>query len=165
MALLVRTDAQLRRTVVGRVPVGPHIPYVHDFSVTASGKAILILPPIRITDVGDLTRGPFFEGLKWMADELATQVYVFDLSTPNTEPVATYNLPPLFTYHHVNAFDRPDGGVTVDVCGYSSPDIITGAHAFCYLSNMQDPATRSKQVSSGGRGAKGGELGEGGAAG
>ena len=73
VALLVRTDKDLRRTVVGRVPVGPDIPYVHDFSVTADGKAILIFPPLRITDIGDLTRGPFFDGLKWMPD-LGTQV-------------------------------------------------------------------------------------------
>ena len=72
---------------------------------------------------------------------------IFDLASPTTtEPAATYRLPPLFTYHHVNAFDRPDGGVTVDVCGYTSPDIITGQHAFCYLSNMHLPTSRGLQV-------------------
>ena len=64
--------------VVGRVPVGADIPYLHDFSVTASGKAVLVIPPVRITDVADLTRGPFFEGLKWLP-ELKTQVRMLRL--------------------------------------------------------------------------------------
>jgi hypothetical protein len=86
----------------------------------------------------------------WMM-HVCTQVFVFDLAAApsgSTDPIATYELPPLFTYHHINAFDRADGGVTVDVCGYATPDIITGAHAFCYVPNMQHATLRRKQVSS-----------------
>ena len=149
IALIVRTDKDLKRTVVGRVEVGPEIPYVHDMSVTASGKLVLVLPPLRVQGVQDFIKGPFFEHMNWKP-ELGTRVFVFDLGQDGLAPVATHRVRPCFTYHHVNACDTPDGGIIVDLCAYESPEIVTGDNGFCYLPRMRQASLRRLQARDGG---------------
>ena len=69
------------------------------------------------------------------------------------DPVARYDAPPLWAYHHVNAYEEDAAGggrqIVVDVTGYDSPDIITGPHAYAYTRNMEDPVERRKQAQDG----------------
>lgn len=147
-ALIVRTDNKLHRTVVGRVPVGSELPLVHDFSVTAQGKVILVICPVRTEGMLDFVKGPYFDQVRWKP-ELNTRVFVFDLSSPGTEPEATHEVSPLFVYHHINAFDREDGGVTVDLCGYETAEIVTGDNGFLSLPRMKEQHLRRLQTRDG----------------
>jgi len=147
-ALIVRTDNKLHRTVLGRVPVGSELPLVHDFSVTAQGKVILVICPVRTEGMLDFVKGPYFDQVRWKP-ELNTRVFVFDLSSAGTEAEAAHEVSPLFVYHHINAFDREDGGVTVDLCGYATAEIVTGDNGFLSLPRMKEQRLRRLQTRDG----------------
>jgi carotenoid cleavage dioxygenase-like enzyme len=159
---LVRTDKNLRRTVVGSIETGGRdvVPYVHDFSITEN-LAIVCLWPMRSNLAATVTsdRG-FMREMQWAGDKgVGTKIYVIDTSGASQEPLAEFNAPPLFAYHHINAFvareDEEDGSggqgdtVVVDVVGYESPDIVNGDHAYCFISNMRDPELWKKQTRDG----------------
>ena len=71
---------------------------------------------------------------------------------PDLGPVATYEGPAQFAYHHVNAFVRlsSDAGndeLVVDLTAYNTPDIISGEGAFAYIPVVRDPSLRRKIMS------------------
>ena len=152
-ALIVRTDASLKREVIGRVPVGPiGIPYVHDISIT-DNFAVLCIWPLR-TEMGALVTGKgFLPQLEWKPrEQRETKIYLFDLHAASSggslAPISTFDAPALFAYHHINAFEREESGkrfVVFDVSGYDSPAIANGANGFAYLDNVKDPVRRQLQ--------------------
>lgn len=159
IAHIVKTNNKLERTVIGSVELGEGvIPYIHDFSMT-DRFAILVVYPLRAS-LESLSNGAgFLRQLNWLGDKgVNTKIHVFDLrahkipGSPLT-PIRTFEAPPVFSYHHVNAYEEIlSGGTTqvvVDLTGYSTPEIINGEHAFAYINNMRDPALRVKQARDG----------------
>jgi len=152
VAKIVRTDASLKRVVLGQVGVGPiGIPYVHDISITDK-YAVLAIWPIRIDPLKLFSGTGFLSNLEWAPKEQPdTRIYVFDLLKPGSDgslpagPVASFTAPPLFAYHHINSWEEADGGITFDVSGYSTPGIVNGEHAFAYLANVRDKEKRRLQ--------------------
>lgn len=154
VAHIVRLDSSLRRHVVGSVELGQGvIPYIHDFSLVGD-YAILFVWPVRM-DLMKMVNGKgFLSQVDWMGDSgVNTKIFVFDISsqrslTESKGPIAEFEAPPIFAYHHVNAY-REGEGFVVDVTGYSSPGIINGDHGFAYIPNMRDPALRVRQEKDG----------------
>ena len=95
----------------------------------------------------------------WDGDQgVNTKIHVFDIKSKDLRkgPVATFEAPPMFAYHHVNAYEiatlNADGSegngveIVLDVSGYDTPDIVNGEHPFALISNVKDPALRKKQT-------------------
>lgn len=156
LAHIVRTSADMTRQVVGTINVGEgYVPYVHDFSLT--GKyAILCIWPLRMDMANSMNGKGFLPQLEWEGDKGAnTKIFVFDIENAekmqDIGPIVKFEAPPMFAYHHVNAYtERSDSEtgvdtVVIDITGYQSPGIINGAHGFAYISNMRDPEKRKKQ--------------------
>ncbi|EKX35508.1 hypothetical protein GUITHDRAFT_118319 [Guillardia theta CCMP2712] len=149
-ALLVRTDDKLARQLVGSVRLAAgEIPYVHSFGLTRTGKAILMLCPLRMPPAA-LLNGSFMPSLEWCGEGEGdrTRIYVFDLKESKVEPSWTFEADPLFFYHCINAYEEEEE-IVVELCGYNTPDIATSPHAFAYLPNMKDGQERKKQARDG----------------
>ena len=163
----MKTDRNLRRTVVGSITTAANdaeqgksdvVPYNHDFSLTEN-HAILCVWPLRmdLAKGADSDRGAMRD-MKWMGDEgVKTKIYVWNIKNANndndnlpTSPIASFEAPPMFAYHHINAYESKDihgnGQLIVDVSGYQRPDIVNSEFAFALIHNMIDPTLRKKQV-------------------
>ena len=145
MAMIVKTDKNLRRTVIGSVPLS-HIPYIHDISITDK-YAVICLWPLRSDPLKLFNGQGFLPQLEWqwLGPEQGTRILVFDLDKERGEPVAEYSSPAMFAYHHVNAYDTADGNVVFDISGYTTPGIVNGDHLFALLPNVKDPEQRKLQ--------------------
>lgn len=147
---IVRTDSQLKQEVVGAVDVSTStIPYIHDFSITDK-YVILFVWPMGF-DLADFIQGKgFMSQMRWTGasddpDLKYTKIYVFDIeNTTSLEPCRVFTAPPLFAYHHINAYEREDG-IVVDICTYDSPRIANGEFGYAYLANVKDPERRKRQ--------------------
>lgn len=139
-AKFVKIDQNLQRTVVGSVELGRHcVPYVHDVQVTEN-YGILCIWPLFI-DFNSITNGRgFLPQLQWRPD-LTSKIYVFDLKKTNAAPIGQFEAPPLFSYHHANAYEDTDEKgykrVIVDLVAYESGKIVNGEHGYAYLDQMQ----------------------------
>jgi carotenoid cleavage dioxygenase-like enzyme len=158
IAHITRMNHNLERTVIGSVELGKGvIPYIHDFSVT-SNYAVLMIWPVRL-DFSKITNGGgLFGAMSWQGDRVNTIIHVFDLRGKGpkegryTRPLKSFTAPPMFSYHHVNAFEKEgENGVelVVDVTGYKDGEICYGENGFLLIPNMKNPSTRSKQVRDG----------------
>ena len=104
------------------------------------------------------------KNMKWMGDKgVNTKVYVFDIKDPSEDrkPLAVFEAPPMFAYHHINAYEDKraagtgtgtgtgtGGGevdVIVDFSGYETLDIANGDHGFALIHNIADPELRKLQ--------------------
>ena len=99
------------------------------------------------------------KNMMWVGDTVNTKVYVFDISSTNDEskgkgkdkgkPVAVFEAPPMFAYHHINAYEDTDSAgdasIVLDFCGYESLEIANGDHGFALLHNVMDPSMRKLQ--------------------
>ena len=159
----MKTDRNLRRTVVGTITAAGNdaeqgksdvVPYMHDFSLTEN-YAILCVWPLRM----DLSKGATSDrgamrNMKWMGDEgINTKIYVWDINNDNNNkktPMVSYEAPPMFAYHHINAYESKDNNgnnqLIVDISGYQRPDIANSEHAFALIHNMMNPSLRKQQV-------------------
>jgi beta,beta-carotene 9',10'-dioxygenase len=96
--------------------------YVHSFGLTERffvlGEFPYVLDPL------DLVRSrlgkPFMEHYRWEPDR-GTRFHLFDRATG--ELVRSFDAPPAFCFHHVNAFEDGDE-VVVDACVYDDPSVI-----------------------------------------
>ena len=143
-ALIVQTDKEMRRKVVGKVPIN-FIPYIHDISVTDT-KAVLCIWPFRVNQLSLFNGKGFLPQLDWKVED-GTKILIFDLDKTDAGPIAEYQAPAMFAYHHVNAWDTPSGDVVFDVSGYKTPGIVNGEHLFALLPNVKDPSKRGLQES------------------
>ena len=146
-ALIVRTEANLNRSVVGSVAVAG-IPYVHDISVT-DRYAVLAVWSLRLPYSALVKGKGFLPQLEWCpVEQPETKIYVFDLlnaQNGGADPLATFDAPAMFSYHHINAFESAKGDIVMDVSGYRDPAIINGQHGFAYLANVKSAELRKKQ--------------------
>jgi|MDTB01.2.fsa_nt_gb torulene dioxygenase len=165
-ARIVKINKNLERTIVGSVPLGfGQIPYVHDLSLTADDRYVLLaIFPLTAPATKMANGKGFLPQLQWQSEEAGgkTTLYVFDLhavekanqsgNTPDLSPIATFEGPAQFAYHHVNAFVRPgnaDGKeeLVLDLTAYNTPDIISGEGAFAYIPVVRNPALRRRVMS------------------
>jgi carotenoid cleavage dioxygenase-like enzyme len=110
--------------------------YIHDCSVTAD-HVVLVESPLVLSVLQALN--PFAEGamdmLQWDPDR-RTRVLVVDRDTG--EVVADPTLPPVFSFHHVNAFQK-SGDVVLDLVEFPDGDIV-GAMAMDELDGEGFPS-------------------------
>lgn len=110
--VVVGTDGLVRRQV--DVPTG-HSPMIHDCAITESSVLIFDFPVHFDLDAAMAGAGlPY----RWRPHEVC-RVGVLPLDG-EADDVRWCELDPCFVFHPMNAFDRPDGTIQVDVCRHSS---------------------------------------------
>ena len=94
--------------------------YMHSFGLTERWFVLaefpLVVNPLRLA----LSGRPYIENFRWKP-ELGTRFTLLDRRTG--EQVGPFAPPPLFAFHHVNAYEEGDE-VVADVCVYPDAQII-----------------------------------------
>jgi beta,beta-carotene 9',10'-dioxygenase len=109
----------LRRELIGSVRVD--LPgYVHSFAITER-YAVLAIFPFAVNPLSIVVRNrPFIENYRWRP-ELGTRIAVLDLADGTLR--GEYVAPPLFAFHHVNAYE--DGAhLVLDLCAYDDAAVV-----------------------------------------
>lgn len=152
---IIRTDSSFNRKVVGYLdyPDGDLVPYLHDIGITDK-YVILALWPVYHYFPNFLNGKGFMPQLIWKGDEEPTRIFVYDIgkfddgkSSENIQPIAEFEAPAAFAYHHINAYEEEDAttGTTeiiFDVTGYENAKIANGEYGYLYLENIKDPEKR-----------------------
>ncbi len=115
----VPPDSRSRERIASLAADGPG--YVHDCSITAE-HVIIVETPLVIPILRAIS--PFSEGLLDTLDwqpQRATRILVVDRHTGDL--VADPTLPPLFTFHHINAF-LEDETVVLDLIEFPDAEIV-----------------------------------------
>ena len=96
--------------------------YVHSFGLTPRyfvlGEFPYVLDPLDL--VRSMVGKPFMEHFRWEPGR-GTRFHLFDRATG--ELARSFDAPPGFCFHHVNAFEDGDE-VVVDACVYDDPSIV-----------------------------------------
>jgi carotenoid cleavage dioxygenase-like enzyme len=111
--------------------------YVHSFGLTATTAVVVEAPwTVRPTELlRDAIAGrPFAESYRWREGR-PTRWRLFDLA--GGRAVATCEGPPLFAFHHVNAFDDGDA-VVCDLVAYPDASVVRAL----YLDRLRDASVR-----------------------
>ena len=99
---------------------------MHSFAITEQ-HVIVVTFPLVIDQLAlimsNLKRGGdgILEHFRW-EPERGSMFHVFDRESG--EERAAIAGPAFFSFHHVNAYDRPDGSVVVDLCAYDDGTIV-----------------------------------------
>lgn len=127
-------DGVWNRELVGAVETDKPA-YLHDFGVTDKYVVItevpLVVEPWKLL-VPSTTA--FIDRYDWKP-ERGTRIALLNRETG--ELVADPVTEAFFCFHHVNAFDRPDGTLTVDLVTFPDPEPITGL----YFDSLDIPGT------------------------
>ena len=113
--------------------------YFHSFGLSRR-YAVLYESPYRANTLSLLTPGAFSDAYEW-DPEAASRFIVFDRSTGET--VATPSVPPMFVFHHANAYE--DGNeLVVDLVAYEHSDTVESL----YLENLRsaDPVLAAGEL-------------------
>ena len=93
--------------------------YMHSFGLTER-YVILTESPFVVDPLKIITDWePFIRNFRWKPSR-GTTFHVVDRRSGRVTRLET---DPLFTFHHVNAFER-NGKIHLDLCGYDDPDVI-----------------------------------------
>jgi beta,beta-carotene 9',10'-dioxygenase len=115
-------DGASERRLIASLPV-ERPAYMHSFGMTERYVVLaefpLVVNPLRLA----LSGMPFIENYRW-EPERGTRFLVVDRESGELR--ATCEAEPFFAFHHVNAFERGDGELVVDVCAYEDTQIIEG---------------------------------------
>jgi carotenoid cleavage dioxygenase-like enzyme len=104
---------------IGAVPVREP-GYLHSFAMTER-HVVLVVGPLVVNPLKlALADRPFIENYRWMP-ERGTDVIALDRTTGGI--AGRWTVDPLFTFHHVNAFEA-DGELVVDLCAYADARIV-----------------------------------------
>lgn len=144
---LVQEFSNGNRRVVGQsAPIDDGVPYLHSFGVS-SKHAIVVLQPFRV----DLANFPklmevgFLRGMKQVEQ---TRILVFDLVTG--ECVAeTAVKDQVFFYHSISTAEVDDE-ISIRLCAYKVPDIVSGEDQFMRLERCQESKEWRNRISKGG---------------
>ncbi len=97
----------------------PEPAYMHSFGLTER-YVILTESPFVVDPLKIITDWePFIRNFRWKPSR-GTTFHVVDRRSGRVRRLET---DPLFTFHHVNAFER-NGKIHLDLCGYDDPDVI-----------------------------------------
>jgi beta,beta-carotene 9',10'-dioxygenase len=143
-AHIVRTDTNLSQRSIGKVPISGQPSYVHEISVT-DNYAVLCMHPLFLDFAESLKQGALLPSLKFDSSS-PTLIHIFDLQ--GVKPVRTFEAPPCWSYHHVNAFEV-GSDVILDLIAYEDASITNGPHAYLYMENMETAENRAKQAKEG----------------
>jgi beta,beta-carotene 9',10'-dioxygenase len=95
--------------------------YMHSFGLSERWLILAEFPfvvdPKRIV----LSGKPYIENYRW-EPELGTQITLFDRRDGTR--VGPFATDPFFCFHHLNAFDAPDGSVVIDMQTYEDASLI-----------------------------------------
>ncbi len=120
-----------KRRLVAKVPVREPA-YMHSFAITENYVVLvefpLVVNPLRLALGGK----SFIESYRWRP-ERGTRVTVVDKRTGESRDAGT--CAPMFSFHHVNAFER-DGEIVLDLVAYDDASIIDRL----FLSELRDGA-------------------------
>lgn len=112
-----------------------HPAYMHSFGMTERWVVLaefpLVVDPLRLAFSGR----PFIENYRW-EPERGTRIRLIPLD--GGEPLGPFEADPFFCFHHINAFERDDGNVVVDLCAYEDASVIDAL----YL----DPLRRAQKL-------------------
>lgn len=104
--------------------------YMHSFAMTEQHLVLaefpLVVNPVRLLTSGD----PFIRNYRW-DPERGTRFQLFDRKGQGH--LGTWVGPPLFAFHHINAFVDREGAVVLDLAGYEDARIID----FLYLESLR----------------------------
>ncbi|MBX3125916.1 MAG: carotenoid oxygenase family protein [Polyangiaceae bacterium] len=92
----------------------PGVMEAHDFFATRD-HLVLVLPPLWCSSLAMLVDGGFASSLRWRPEE-GTRVIVIPIDEPERRVVLDTDA--LWYWHGVNAFERPDGRIELDLVGY-----------------------------------------------
>jgi beta,beta-carotene 9',10'-dioxygenase len=108
------------RRVIARLPVKEPA-YMHAFGM--SGRHLILAEyPLRVNPLAMALSGkPFIENYRWRPEE-GTRFQVLDRETGALR--GTYETEAFFCFHHVNAFERGDSELVVDLIAYEDPGVI-----------------------------------------
>jgi beta,beta-carotene 9',10'-dioxygenase len=126
-----------RRRMITEFPVG-RPSYMHSFAVTERYVVLAEFPFVVIPVAIPLSGKPLIRNYQWKPGR-GTRFRVLDLDTGEVRAVCQG--PPLFAFHHVNAFERGNE-VVIDLCGYDDAEIIDAL----YLDRMRSPGFRPPEV-------------------
>jgi beta,beta-carotene 9',10'-dioxygenase len=143
-AHIVRTDADLSQKSIGKVLINGPPSYVHEISVT-DNYAILCIHPLFMDFVKGIKQGALLPSLNFNTS-CPTVIHIFDLQ--GIKPVRSFEAPPCWSYHHVNAFEV-GSDVILDLIAYEGAEITNGPHAYLYMENMKTAENRVKQAKEG----------------
>ena len=111
--------------------------YVHSFGLTRTTAVVVEGPwTVRPTELlrDGLVGRTFAESYRWRAGR-PTRFRLLDLD--GARPAATCEAPPLFVFHHVNAFDDGDA-VVCDLVAYPDASVVDAL----YLERLRDATVR-----------------------
>jgi beta,beta-carotene 9',10'-dioxygenase len=108
------------RRVIARLPVKEPA-YMHAFGM--SGRHLILAEyPLRVNPARLALSGkPFIENYRWRPDEGA-RFQVIDRETGALR--GTYETDAFFCFHHVNAFERGESELVLDLVAYEDPGVI-----------------------------------------
>ena len=146
-AHIVSTNNNKERSIIGTYEIDK-VPYVHSFGMT-DRYIILTIWPLFMNPLNVANGKGFLSQLEWMPEN-GSEIIIFDRHNATTiSPIRRFKAPPLFAYHHINAYENENDDIVFDVTGYDTPDIINGENAFAYIPNILDPSKRQKQARDG----------------
>jgi beta,beta-carotene 9',10'-dioxygenase len=151
---IARFDSKLKREIIGSVEIGKNVlPYIHDFSLSKNYAVVFVYPLRADASMKGVFNGKgFMPQLEWNS-KINTKIYVFDINRSNQlkreseklKPIAEFEAPPIFAYHHINCYEDFNSNIIVDITGYDNGDIVVGKYAFLYLENVLNSETRKYQ--------------------
>jgi beta,beta-carotene 9',10'-dioxygenase len=108
------------RRVIARLPVKEPA-YMHAFGM--SGRYLILAEyPLRVNPARMALSGkPFIENYRWRPEE-GTRFQVIDRETGALR--GTYETEAFFCFHHVNAFERGESELVLDLVAYEDPGVI-----------------------------------------
>ncbi len=112
------------RRVIARLPVSRPA-YMHAFGM--SGRHLILTEyPLRVNPLKLALSGrPFIENYVWRPDE-PTRFRVVDRESG--EECGDYETEPFFCFHHVNAFERGESELVIDLIAYHDPGVISSLY-------------------------------------
>jgi len=111
-----------RRKIIAKIPVDKPA-YIHSFALTDKYIVFVEFPFVVSPLDLKLKRGGFITHFKW-EPERGTRFDIVDKETGSTVKSLTGD--PIFSFHHVNAFEK-DGAIVVDLIGYPDVSVISDA--------------------------------------
>lgn len=108
--VVVGTDGRVNKTV--DIPL-PGMSMMHDMSLTERYAVAFDQPVTVDLDLAFAGRFPF----RWNAD-YGNRVGLLPRSSNSAADIVWVDVPVCYSFHPMNAFDRPDGSVVIDLCVY-----------------------------------------------
>ena len=108
--VVVGPDGRVTKTV--DIPL-PGMTMLHDMSLTERYAVVYDQPCTVDLDLALAGRFPF----RWNPD-YANRVGLLPRDSATADDITWIDVPPGYSFHPLNAYDRPDGGVVIDLCVY-----------------------------------------------